>query len=39
MYDLSIMGDRYNPYYDEMAILGRLTDYQTMLKLSNKGES
>ena len=22
MYDLCIMGDRYNPYYDGMAILG-----------------
>jgi len=38
MYDLCIMGDRYHPYYDGMAILGRLTDYQSMLKLIIKKE-
>jgi hypothetical protein len=38
MYDLCIMGDRYNPYYDGMAILGRLTDIESMLKLIIKKE-
>ncbi len=31
MYDLSIMGDRYNPYYDKMALLD-MDKYRTSIK-------